>query len=310
MRATLCPDASLMLEGGDEVRYIHPVNPAYVPLLQLYHDQFIDRDRLRLDEEIVEPKYPPNFGGHPWREGAPVIGQTYSIPLEDLHVDPERFQYKRDTDSETGIIPRPDRARFDAAQCGELAVWKSWRDGNTYVVDGHRRRELADRAHVDAVPCKYINARSIKDARAMARTLNGASPEPPKVFVPTPREADGWVIKPHGDGFGLFRSGRDTPVAVGKIHAEVADQIAGPRPKAPTIAEPDPGTVQLSAAEHEADVVERKILQAEVVRLSAAHVEERRAMDREAVRLQTLKADVTKMLRDRFPLSDYTAMAR
>ena len=167
MRVTLCPDASLMLEQADEIRYIHPPNPAYVPLMQLYHDQAIDRDRLRLDEEVIEPAHPPNFGGHPWIDGAPVIGSPYSIPLEHLYTDPDRFQYKRDTDSEAGIVPPPDRARFDSTQCGELAVWKSWRDGNTYVVDGHRRRELAERAGIDAIPCQYINAQNVREARAM-----------------------------------------------------------------------------------------------------------------------------------------------
>ena len=80
---------------------------------------------------------------------------------------------------------------------------------------------------------------------------------------------------------------------MGKTHAELADRIAGPKPKAPapTIAEPEPGTVQLSAAEHQ------------------AHVAERETLNREALRIQTLKADVTKMLRDRFPLSDYTKTA-
>ena len=43
--------------------------------------------------------------------------------------------------------------------------------------------------------------------------------------------------------------------------------------------------------------------------VSAARLTERETLSREAVRLQTLKADVTKMLRDRFPLSDYTKTA-
>ena len=116
---------------------------------------------------------------------------------------------------------------------------------------------------------------------------------------------------PHGDALGLFRPGRDTSVAVGKTYAELADRIAGPSPKvpAPTIAEPEPGTVQLSAAEHRAHIAERESLKAEVVRLSTAHLAERETLNREAVRLQTLKANVTKMLRDRFPLSDFTKTA-
>ena len=140
----------------------------------------------------------------------------------------------------------------------------------------------------------------------MARTLN-AGPEPPKVFVPVPREPEGWTIKPHGDGFGLFRSGRDRPVAVGKTHAELADRIAGPRSKAPAIAKPDWEAIQLSAAMQQANIAEREHLNAEAVRLEQANIAEQERLNAAAVRLDTLKAEMKQTLRERFPLSDYGA---
>jgi hypothetical protein len=169
MEATLQSDGSIMLSSADEARIIQPDHSAYVELAMLYNSALTAaaRDNLAEPEDAPPPAFPAGFGGFPWRSGTPEPGKTYAVPLEALHADPRRFQFRDSADN-----PLADQA-FDPSLAGSLTVYKD--SSRTCVVDGHRRLQIAQWSTegVPTVPCRYVtDAKNADEARAIGALLN------------------------------------------------------------------------------------------------------------------------------------------
>ncbi len=94
-----------------------------------------------------------------------------SMPVSELLADPERFQYKRLGSS--GVSEElKGVTRFDPNKSGVLLVWRDPEDGNTYVVNGHHRLDLAKRLGEENVDVKFIEAGDAREARRIGAMVN------------------------------------------------------------------------------------------------------------------------------------------
>lgn len=117
---------------------------------------------------------PPGYGGHPWKGGTPEYNKVYNVPIEDIHRDPERFQYKQST-NQKGVTDQFAGVKFDPRYAGVLAVWQDPANRQTYVINGHHRLELAERTGgVPTMAVRYIKAKDAAEARAQGAIINMA----------------------------------------------------------------------------------------------------------------------------------------
>ena len=162
-----------------------PVEPAAVP------------ERVEPAAEAVAPAegavpaaVPPDNAGVPVvpavlsvePEGPPVRAATLAeaqpgsiienVPLEELAVDADRFQYKLDkgalgsTDSLKGV------KAWNRDIAGLILAWRDPADGKVYVVNGHNRRSKASELGVKALDVRLIRAENDVEARAIGALAN------------------------------------------------------------------------------------------------------------------------------------------
>ena len=152
---------------------------------------------LPAKEDEKEPEHvpPPGYGGHPWAKGTPRHDVTYAVPLEHMHVDPERFQYKKNADEKTGVTKDLSEEGYDPDRAGEVAVWKDPENGKTYIVDGHHRREIAENHGVAWMEARYIKAKTAEEAKAIGAKMNGHVEVAPVEAKAEPAESRADVVK-------------------------------------------------------------------------------------------------------------------
>lgn len=145
-------------------------------------------------ETTAPPAAPPtNSAGVPMvaprrlKDGRPV-GPAI-VDISQLHIDPERFQYKvSGINSKTGTDASLKSVdRYDPTLGGSMLVWEDPEDGQTYVVNGHHRHEIANRSgHWEGevgtadegsgwsgeMQVFYVNAQSAKVARSHGALAN------------------------------------------------------------------------------------------------------------------------------------------
>lgn len=101
------------------------------------------------------------------------VGVTAMTPQE-LAADPSRFQYKVQGISQEGVTQELKEVRqFRPEFAGQLLVWHDPADGQTYVVNGHHRFELARRTGYDKpLPVYLVDAENEAEARAIGALAN------------------------------------------------------------------------------------------------------------------------------------------
>ncbi len=117
----------------------------------------------------AKPEEKHNDHGIPHK---PEVGKVYNVAPAGLKIDPKRFQYKSGVDASgvTQVLKHVTHWNPDFA--GVLSVWKDPEDGQTYVVNGHHRFELAQRLGVKDLAVRYVNAEGWKEARAAGALVN------------------------------------------------------------------------------------------------------------------------------------------
>jgi len=92
---------------------------------------------------------------------------------EKIKVDPKRFQFKIAASGKTGSVGSlKGVGKFDQNLSGILQVWKDPDSGETFVVNGHNRLDLAKRLGADMVAVRYLDAPNAKAARAIGALSN------------------------------------------------------------------------------------------------------------------------------------------
>jgi diguanylate cyclase (GGDEF)-like protein len=110
------------------------------------------------------------------RDAAPVPPggvRIQRVPVSEIHVDPERFQFKANTDPTTGAgAELKGLSTFDESLAGVLSVWRDPADGKLYAINGHHRLELAQRTGHPSVNVQVIDAPDAASARAAGALAN------------------------------------------------------------------------------------------------------------------------------------------
>jgi hypothetical protein len=96
-----------------------------------------------------------------------------NMPLDQIHADPVRFQFKRDTGGKAGVGENlKDVQVWNKDMAGRASVWLDPADGKTYIVNGHHRLDLANRLGVPGLDVRYIDAAMAQEARAQGALFN------------------------------------------------------------------------------------------------------------------------------------------
>lgn len=100
-------------------------------------------------------------------------GSVRTLPVSSIKVDPERFQFKQGGNAKTGATDEMKGVRkWNPELAGTIQVWKDPGDGETYVINGHHRLDLANRLGAGKVNAMYIEAANAKEARAKGALTN------------------------------------------------------------------------------------------------------------------------------------------
>lgn len=120
----------------------------------------------------LEQKTAQGMSGRAVSVAQPETG-VVRIPTEDIAVDPERFQFKRNVDPTTGAGAELKHVpQFNEQLGGVISVWRDPADGQVYVVNGHHRVELAQRTKHPALNAQFIDTPTAEGARAIGAMMN------------------------------------------------------------------------------------------------------------------------------------------
>jgi hypothetical protein len=101
-------------------------------------------------------------------------GFVGEIDATDIKADPKRFQYKiigqQTKTGEAGSLSGV--STYDPNLAGIVQVWKDPADGGLYVINGHNRLALANRAGAEKVTARIIDAPDAAHARAIGALTN------------------------------------------------------------------------------------------------------------------------------------------
>lgn len=125
--------------------------------------------RVTHTPEVLEPG-DRSDRGEDWRTAPPLwVG---SMPTSEIHIDPVRFQYKRDVGAR-GVSDKLKNVKvFNPHLGGTLAVWRDPADGKVYAVNGHHRHDLAVRLDQPRLDVKMLDAADANEARAIGAIIN------------------------------------------------------------------------------------------------------------------------------------------
>lgn len=127
--------------------------------------------RARLAEKLKTYKKTTDVQAHP--ETHAKAGDAVTINPKHIESDPERFQYKLSTTGKAGVTNQfRDVKKWNEDSAGRLQVWRDPANGQTYVVNGHHRLELAKKLGVEKVDVKYIDAADAKTAMMKGAITN------------------------------------------------------------------------------------------------------------------------------------------
>ena len=103
---------------------------------------------------------------------ADTLGRPARMPVAQVAVDPDRFQFRADLGGDDGTVRDLPAETFDPARCPPIAVWLDPADGRTYVVDGHHRVAWARRDGAAWIPGRWLDAMTAEEAKAIGADMN------------------------------------------------------------------------------------------------------------------------------------------
>lgn len=94
------------------------------------------------------------------------------VPLADINVDPQRFQFKLDTNEKGASEKLKGVRQWNDDAAGIVYVWRDPADGKVYAVNGHHRVDLAQRLNRPDLRAKFIDLPTAAEARAEGAMQN------------------------------------------------------------------------------------------------------------------------------------------
>ncbi len=129
----------------------------------------LTNSRWRLTDK-VEKK--PKSKSKPQAEYEP--GFVGDISIDKISADPKRFQYKLlGAHTKTGEVGSLSGVQnYDPNLAGIVQTWKDPADGKLYIINGHNRLALAQRAGAEKVTARVIDAPDAATARGIGALTN------------------------------------------------------------------------------------------------------------------------------------------
>jgi hypothetical protein len=174
------------------------------------------------------------FGAPPAAERGP--GWVGSIPTSELRIDAPRFQYKAGMGQGGASDKLRSVAVYDPEKGGILHVWQDPEDSNPqpFVVNGHHRAELAQRAGAPQVAVRYLDAANAQEARVKGAIINiaedqGTSLDAARIFrqsgtTPEEMAANGLEMKGRVASEGMALSKLAEPIFRDVVDGTLAPQ--------------------------------------------------------------------------------------
>ena len=131
------------------------------------------------------------------------------FPVSQLHLDPDRFQYKIGYGKGGSSGSLTDAKAFNPDFAGIVHAWRDPADGKAYVVNGHNRVGLAQRTGTAGIDTRFIDAPDAASARTRGALINIA-------------EGQGTAL----DAAKVFRENGYTPASLQKIGVNLSGQKA------------------------------------------------------------------------------------
>jgi hypothetical protein len=127
--------------------------------------------RSKTAEKLVSLKKVADVQAHP--EVHAKAGDVVQIGVKHVAFDPERFQYKLNATGAHGVSTELHQVKnWNPESAGVISVWRDPQNGQTFVVNGHHRLDLANRLGVEKVTARYIDAPDAATARMKGAITN------------------------------------------------------------------------------------------------------------------------------------------
>lgn len=171
------------LKGAKQLRMfgLEPEPPAGPkPKREPIHSPLKQAHLPGLEEPASRPSPPKQEGRHaiPYTVEQLPDGRVKGhalVTVDDLAVDPDRFQYKQvGIDPKTGTTAELREVQTYRPEFGgQLLVWRDPKTGTNYVVNGHHRYELAKRSgYKGPMAVYFVDAKNETEARALGALAN------------------------------------------------------------------------------------------------------------------------------------------
>ena len=102
----------------------------------------------------------------------PERGRVYRVHSDDLHMDPERFQYKVSGVRADGVTDEFRGVGWDDQLAGAVLAWRDPDTGKLHPVNGHHRTELRKRTGGGEMNVMVSTAPTAREARAEGALMN------------------------------------------------------------------------------------------------------------------------------------------
>jgi hypothetical protein len=154
-----------------------------------------------------------------------------NFPVDQMRLDPERFQYKigAGRGGQTGSLS--DAPAFNQDLAGVVHLWHDPADGGDYVVNGHNRHALATRAGEKGMDARFLDAKTAEEARTQGAMINiaegqGTALDAAKLFrdqdmTPDKLAAQGISIKGEKASQGMALSKLSPPLFAQVVRGEL-----------------------------------------------------------------------------------------
>jgi len=166
---------------------------------------------------------------------APAGRQPEAVPsrrLEDLKVDPKRFQYKLGG-NKAGVTDAMSDANWNQKLADPIHIWEDPETGEEFVVNGHHRYDLAQKAGADRINVASIDNKEFptaEDARRFGAEKNiadgnGTSVDAAKFF----RESGFTADHLKKVGLSLKKAVANEGLALSKLSDDIFNRVVDGR---------------------------------------------------------------------------------